>query len=93
MKTLFNINTNTITNKGTEASPSDPSFKCDKFEWSGDTLIMLNKHKNTKHIEQKLKSDNAKKHGNKDNFLLWQVSFKFHRKEGPQETQINWSQE
>ena len=41
---------------------------------------MLNKHKNTKHIEQKLKTDNAKKHGNKDNFYCDECHLSFTRK-------------
>ena len=77
---VVETNENTVTNKETEASPSDPSFKGDKCEFSGGTLIMLNKHKNTKHIEQKLKTDNGKKHGNKDNFYCDECHLSFTKK-------------
>ena len=77
---VIETNENTVTNKDTEASPSDPPFKCDKCDFSGDTFIMLNKHKNTKHIEQKLKTDNAKKHSNKDKFYCDECHLSFPKK-------------
>ena len=38
---VIETNENTVTNKETEASPSDPSFKCDNCEFVGGTSIKL----------------------------------------------------
>ena len=77
--TVIETNENTGTTKES-VSPSDPSFKCDKCEFSGGPLNMLNKNKNTKHIEQKFKIDNAKKHGNKDHFYCDECHLSFIKK-------------
>ena len=47
---------------------------------SGDTLITLNKHKNTKHIKHELKTDNAKKHENNNNFCCNKCTLSFTKK-------------
>ena len=77
--TVIETNENTVTNKESEAPPSEAAFKCDKYEFSCDTLTMLSKHKNTKHIEHK-KTDNATKHGNKDNFSCEKCPLSFTKK-------------
>ena len=58
--TVIETNENTVSSKESEAPSSEAAFKCDKCKFSCDTLTMLSKHKNTKHLEQK-KTDNAKK--------------------------------
>ena len=65
--------------KENEAPPGETIVRCEKCEFTCDKVITLNKHMNTKHMEQKMQNIGNKK-GNKENFLWDNCQFSFTKK-------------
>ena len=65
--------------KEIEAAPCETIVRCEKCEFTCDKVITLNKHMNTKHMEQKMQNIGNKR-GNKGNFLCDKCRLSFIKK-------------
>ena len=63
-----------------EALLPEPNLKCEKCDFTCDKVITLNKHKNTKHMEEKKRSDDGTQHEDKNNFYCDKCKFSFNKK-------------
>lgn len=71
---------NCTNNKEAEALLPEPILHCGKCSFTCDKVITLNKHKNTKHMEQKKQSDDGTQHDYKKNFYCDECPFSFNKK-------------